>query len=89
MNIYNMESIDDMINKLHDINYYLNIIYDHNEFEKDLTYLNYLVSDLEKKVKNISLTNEQEEKLNKALERDKKLYKHMFPYYWNYIEKIE
>ncbi|AGF85471.1 hypothetical protein QJ854_gp311 [Moumouvirus goulette] len=44
-----MESIDNIIDKLYNINYYLSIIKDHNKFEKDLVQLNNLVSDLEKK----------------------------------------
>uniref|UniRef100_A0A6G6AAY2 Uncharacterized protein n=1 Tax=Borely moumouvirus TaxID=2712067 RepID=A0A6G6AAY2_9VIRU len=84
-----METIDDTINKLHDINYYLNNINVSHIFDKDLVCLNSMVSSLEKNLKNMTLSNEQKEKINKTIEKDKKLYEHMFSHYWNYVAKTE
>lgn len=84
-----METIDDTINKLHDINYYLNIIRGNNQFEKDLVSLNNMVSNLEKNLKNTELTSEQKERIDKTIEKDEKLYEHMFSHYYDYIVKTE
>ncbi len=80
-----MDLIDNTINKLYAIKYYLEIIdkskiFDHNS---DIIKLNNLADNLESQIREIPLSKEDKIKLEEIIQNDQKIYRSMFLHYWN------
>nr|WBF70913.1 hypothetical protein [Megavirus caiporensis] len=80
-----MDLLDNTINKLYAIKYYLEIIDKSKTFDcnSDIINLNNLADKIESQIKEIPLSNEDKIKLEEIIQNDQKIYRYMFLHYWN------